>query len=213
MKKRACFFCLVTWMFLQSSVQAQSGPDATGPGGHYEIPASLLASRPSHPRIPAEPSRSPHPQRFACGVGITLEECRQEMVVLRKTLANYRASDLGEWTWVLVRSENWKLILLARGLNPGIPALTALDARTTFFEEALVSGPSGRVSELMDIWHAGRDSLLDLAVRHELGHALCTEQNEQRADHVARLLEQKKPAACEGKTNAKQKSGSYTSPN
>jgi hypothetical protein len=212
-KKRACFFCLVTWMFLQSSGQAQSGPDATGPGGHNEIPASLVASLPSHPRIPAEPSRSPHPQRFACSVGITLEECRQEMVVLRKTLANYRASDLGEWTWVLVRSENWKLILLARGLNPGIPALTALDARTTFFEEALVSGPAGRVSELMDIWHAGRDSLLDLAVRHELGHALCTEQNEQRADRVARLLEQKKPVACEGKTNAKQKSGSYTSPN
>jgi hypothetical protein len=137
-----------------------------------------------------------------------LDKCRQEVVVLRKTLANYRASDLGEWTWVLVRSENWKLILLARGLNTGIPDLTALDARTTFFEEALVSGPAGRVSELMDIWHAGRDSLLDLAVRHELGHALCTEQNERKADRVARLLEQKKPFTCEGKTNAKQKSGS-----
>ena len=68
------------------------------------------------------------------------------MVVLRKVLANYPASDLGDWTWVLVRSENWRLILQARDLNPGVPALTALDARTTFFEEALIDGPSGRVS-------------------------------------------------------------------
>jgi len=40
------------------------------------------------------------------------------MAVRSKALANYRASDLGEWTWVLVRSEHWKLILLARGLDP-----------------------------------------------------------------------------------------------
>jgi hypothetical protein len=142
-----------------------------------------------------------------------LENCRQEMLVLRKALANYRASDLGEWTWVLVRSENWRLILLARDLNPGVPALTALAARTTFFEEALVDGPSGRVSELMDIWHAGRDGLLDLAVRHELGHALCAEENERKADRVARLLEQKKPVSCEGKTDAKKKSSYHTSSN
>jgi hypothetical protein len=141
-----------------------------------------------------------------CGPSLALEKCKLEMVVLAKTLANYRASDLGEWTWVLVRSENWKLILLARGLNAGVPALTALDARTTFFEEALISGPSGRVSELMDIWHVDRDSLLDLAVRHELGHALCTEENELRAERVARLLEQKKPVVCESKTAAGQKS-------
>ena len=74
------------------------------------------------------------------------------MAVRSKALANYRASDLGEWTWVLVRSEHWRLILLARGLDPWVPALTALGARTTFLEEALIAGPTGRVSELMDIW-------------------------------------------------------------
>jgi hypothetical protein len=125
------------------------------------------------------------------------------MVVLRKALANYRASDLGDWTWVLVRSENWKLILLARGLDPAVPALTALDLRTTFFEEALVAGSSGRLSELMDIWHLGRQSLLDLAVRHELGHALCKDANERKAERVARLLEQRKPVSCKAKVEAK----------
>jgi hypothetical protein len=118
------------------------------------------------------------------------------MLVLRKALANYRASDLGEWTWVLVRSEDWKLILLAHKVDPGIPALTVLGARTTFFEEALVAGPSGRVSELMDMWHLGRESLLDLAIRHELGHALCNDASERKADRVAKLLEQKRTISC-----------------
>jgi hypothetical protein len=129
------------------------------------------------------------------------------MVVLRKALANHRASDLGEWTWVLVRSENWKLILLARGLDPAVPALTVLELRTTFFEEALVAGASGRISELIDVWHLGRQSLLDLAIRHELGHALCNDLSERKADRVAKLLEKGKPFSCEANAEAKQKPG------
>jgi hypothetical protein len=144
-KKAACFFWLVLSMvLLLRSGRAQSEPDATRPVANNEPPSSLVAGLPAQPGITTEPYRSalspssrtqlPEPQQFACSVGITLEKCRQEMLVLRKALANYRASVLGEWTWVLVRSENWRLILLARNLNPGVPALTALDARTTFFE-------------------------------------------------------------------------------
>jgi hypothetical protein len=177
-----------------------------------EVTASV-ASVPAQPISTADPNRSLPPQHFECGTGITLETCRQEMSVLRKVLAKYGSSDLGEWKWVLVRSENWKLFLISRGLNPRVPALTALKARTTFIEEALFAGPSGRVSELMDIWHADRDGLLDLAVRHELGHALCTEENEQQADRIARLLEQKKPFACKGNADARQKSNPHASLN
>ena len=143
-------------------------------------------------------SRLPHPQQFICTVGITLEKCRKEMSVLRRLLTNYPASELGEWKWVLVPSDYWRLFLVGRGFNSGVPALTALDARTTFFEEALIAGPSGRISELMDTWHADRNGLLDLAIRHELGHALCGEENERQADRVARLLENKEPVSCKG---------------
>jgi hypothetical protein len=142
-------------------------------------------------------------QKFVCNTGYKQKECDDEMAVLRKTLANYRASDLGEWTWVLVRSENWKQVLLARGLDPGVPALTVLDLRTTFFEEALVAGPTGRVSELMDIWHLGRQSLLDLAIRHELGHALCNNVSEGNAKRVANLLEEKKTITCQAMAGPK----------
>ena len=211
--KKAIFSCMVAWMFLQSSSRAQSGPDSPRLRANNEIPSSLVAALPSLSRTGGEPYRSAPVQKFVCNIGYKQKECDDEMAVLRKALANYRVSDLGEWTWVLVRSENWKLILLARGLNPEVPSLTALGARTTLFEEALVAGPSGRVSELMNIWHRSRNGLLDLAIRHELGHALCNDANERKADRIARLLEQRKPVFCEAKTEAKQKSGYHTSLN
>jgi hypothetical protein len=119
-----------------------------------------------------------------------------------KALAKYPIPELGEWTWVLVRSEYWRLTLLTQTLNPGIPALTDTAARATFFDDALVTGTSGRLSELMTLWHMGRESLLDYVIRHELGHAFYNDANEMDAEHVARLLEQKKPISCKAKVGA-----------
>jgi hypothetical protein len=87
-------------------------------------------------------------------------------------------------------------------LDPRILALTDPAARATFFDDALVTGESGRMSELMALWHMGRESLLDFAIRHELGHAFCNDANEMDAERVARLLEQKKPISCKAKVGA-----------
>ena len=163
MKKRIGRFLVVVTMFLQWPAQAQPGPE----------PKKTL-------------------QHFVCNTGYTVTRCHEEMMVLRKALANYPATELGEWTWVLVRSEDWRHILAARRFNPGVPALTVLETRTTFFEEVLVAGDGVRMSELMDIWHLGREGLLDLAIRHELGHALCNDVDERNADRVARVLEQQR---------------------
>jgi hypothetical protein len=65
-----------------------------------------------------------------------------------------------------------------------------------------VTGASGRLSELMAVWHMGRESLLDFAIRHELGHAFCNDANEMNANRVARQLEQKKPISCKTKAGA-----------
>jgi len=181
-------------MCLQSSSRAQSAAALPSLRPNTEIPSSLIATRPSASGLGGY--RSAPLQKFICNKGYTQKDCNDEMVVLRKALANYHASDVGEWTWVLVRSEDWKLILLGRGLDPGVPALTLPGARTTFFEEALVAGPIGRVSELMEVWHLGRPSLLGLAIRHELGHALCNDVNERTAERVAKLLEEGKRASC-----------------
>ena len=177
MKKTISFF-LVTWMFLLGSA-LRSQTQTTG-----------------KPQSPA-PAR-----HFVCDKGSTLKECDEELVVLKKALAKYPIPELGEWTWVLVRSEYWKLSLTTQTLNPGIPALTDTAARATFFDEALVAGASGRLSELMALWHMGGESLLDFAVRHELGHAFCNDANEMDAERVARLLKQNKTISCKAKVGA-----------
>lgn len=173
--KTNIFFSLAFFLLLQASgLLAQT--ERTGEGQH------------SYP-----------PQHFACHTGYTEVECAREMRILKLALGKYPVSELGEWTWVLVRSEDWKLVLLARTLDPNIPALTDPNIRTTFFEEVLVGGDSGRMAELMAVWHMGRDTLLDSAIRHELGHALCEDASEVHANRVAILLEHQKPISCKSK--------------
>ena len=163
----------------------------------------FVTALPSQTQTTVELQRSAPARHFVCDTGYTMKQCDEELVVLKKALAKYPIPELGEWTWVLVRSEYWRLTLLTQTLDPGIPALTDPAARATFFDEALVAGASGRMSELMTLWHMGRESLLDFAIRHELGHAFCNDVNEMDADRVARLLEQKKPISCKAKVKAK----------
>jgi len=122
-------------------------------------------------------------------------------------LANYPVAQLGSWTWILVRSEDWKAILLPRGLDPDSPAFTYYPKRETFIEEALVTQVPVRGRELLLKWNMSTRDLLDLAIRHELGHALCNDLNERNADRVAKLLEARKPVSCVAKAHAQQKSG------
>jgi len=88
-----------------------------------------------------------------------------------------------------------KSILTDLHLDPNSPAFSHLEMRQTFFEEVLLVPKPERQVELLGRWHIPFDQFLDFAVSHELGHALCTEENEQQADRVARLLEQKRPVA------------------
>jgi hypothetical protein len=48
--------------------------------------------------------------------------------------------------------------------------------------------------------------LLDLAIAHELGHALCNERDEAKANRVARLLQSQQPFTCELKLASKGRS-------
>jgi hypothetical protein len=78
----------------------------------------------------------------------------------------------------LVRSEDWKPILLQRGLDPDSPAFTFYAKRETFIEEALVTQVPGRGRELLLKWNISMKDLLDLAITHEMGHALCDDKDE-----------------------------------
>jgi hypothetical protein len=135
-------------------------------------------------------------QHFACNVGYTPRECQVAATVLRKALARYPVDALGEWTWVLVRSEDWKQILSVRGVDTDHPAFSYLPKRETFIDGALVVRASTRGVELSAIWHMPIEDLLDLAIRHELAHALCNERDETKANRAAIALRNGAPLSC-----------------
>jgi len=103
-------------------------------------------------------------------------------------VAQYRTDDLGNWTWILVRAEDWKDLMLRLRLNPESPAFTAVDVHETFLEESLIRPKPERAKELMYAFGISLDQLLDLAVTHELGHAICHGGTEFQAERVGRRL-------------------------
>ena len=142
MKKTICF-CLLAWAFLPSSTRPQSGPDATRSGAKNEILSSMVAALPSPPPTSGAPYFPTPAQKFVCNTGYSQTKCDEQVVILRKALANYPVAQLGNWTWILVRSEDWKAIHRARGLDPDSPAFTFYPKRETFIEEALVTRSTG----------------------------------------------------------------------
>jgi hypothetical protein len=135
-------------------------------------------------------------QHFACHVGYTPRECQVAMTVLRKTLERYHVEALGEWTWVLVRTEDWKQLLSERRFDPNHPAFSYLPKRETFLDGALVVRSSIRGVELSAIWHMAIEDLFDLAIRHELAHALCNDPDETKAERAAIALKNGTPLSC-----------------
>jgi len=157
----------------------------------------FLLSTPLQLLPPAGAQGQATKQHFVCNIGYTSQECAVDMAVLRKTLAKYPLDTLGEWTWVLVRSQDWRRILLDRRFDPNNPAFSYLPARETFFDGALVGKASSRGVELRELWHMSVEDLLDLAVRHELGHVLCNQRDEAKADYLAAMLQERKPVSCD----------------
>jgi hypothetical protein len=49
------------------------------------------------------------------------------------------------------------------------------------------------------------EKLLDYAIVHELGHALCNERNEAKADRAAKLMREGNAPSCEVNLQAKRR--------
>jgi hypothetical protein len=166
----------------------------------------VLAALPSLVVTGASAQTNTTVQHFVCNSGFTLQKCKIDMAVLRRALAKYPVTELGEWTWILVRSEDWKRIVVPRGLAADSPAFTYYEKHETFIEEALVTEVPLRRGELLIEWKMSMQELLDFAIAHELGHALCNEKDEAKANRVAQMLREQKPFACEFKLASKVRS-------
>jgi hypothetical protein len=135
-------------------------------------------------------------QDFLCAGPYSISECKQQITILQRCLRRYAAERLGRWTWVVIRSDDWQSTLNRLHLDPSSPAFSQLEMRQTCVEEALLVPSPKRLAELMDKWHLPFDQFLDFAVTHELGHAMCGESDEIKAERFGRELRQGKMAVC-----------------
>jgi hypothetical protein len=78
------------------------------------------------------------------------------------------------------------------------PTFTYLEKRQTFVKEALVvkEGLVARRAELLRQWQVPLDQLLEIAITHELGHAICHETDEAKADRYGRVLRERGFLVC-----------------
>ena len=135
-------------------------------------------------------------QRFTCNTGYTLPACLQEIATLQKVVRKYPLSALGQWNWILVKTADWKTLVVQSGLSPNTPAVTCLELKYTFVEEAIVIDDGGRTRELTSQWMMSRSELLNFAVAHEVAHGICNDLDELHANDVAAKLRARKPFAC-----------------
>jgi hypothetical protein len=136
---------------------------------------------------------------FFCVGPYSIPECATQTALLRAVLRNYDADRLGKWSWVVVRSEEWKQLSSRLHLDAASPAFSNLENRQTFFDEALLVSKPKREAELIAKWKIPFDQFLDFAVRHELGHAFCQEADEVKAERYGQRLRKSEPISCEAK--------------
>ena len=136
-------------------------------------------------------------QEFLCVQPYSIVECESQIAVLQAVLRKYDTRRLGNWTWILIHSEDWRQITSQLHLRPSSPAFSHLGQHRTFFDEALLVRKPKRQRELIEKWNLPMDKLLDFTVTHELGHALCQEADETKAEHFARFLRKSLPGVCD----------------
>jgi len=133
---------------------------------------------------------------FFCTQDYNRDECHQHALELRRALMTYPLERLGMWSFVLVPSYKWKDLVRAVGGSTDSPAFTIFEQRTTVMESSLFSPTATRSAEFQRVFGVTGEALLALAVKHELGHGICQERDELRADDYGRELRQTRSVDC-----------------
>ena len=134
--------------------------------------------------------------QFFCTKDYDRQDCLKDSIALRHALAPYPLNRLGAWSFVLAPSYGWKNLVHSLGGNPKSPAFSIIEQHTTVLERSLFSATPSRSKDLLLAFGVIGSSLLDLAVTHELGHGICQEMDERRADDHRRELRQTKTVDC-----------------
>lgn len=160
---------------------------------------ALCALRPPARAVaPVEtaPANAMASQLFFCSAGYNPADCLLHAATLKAVLHQYPAPQLGSWSWVIVRSEDWQPLLRRLRLDQRSPAFSALDQRSTYLDEVLFRSEPKRTAELQGLFHISTEQLLPMAITHELGHAVCQEKDEDAANRIADQLRNGEPVDC-----------------
>ena len=133
---------------------------------------------------------------FFCTQNYNRDECHQHALELRRVLMSYPLERLGTWSFALVPSDKWEDLIRALGGPTHSPAFTIFEQRTTVMESSLFSATATRSAEFRRVFGVTGQALIELAVNHELGHGICQERAESRADGYGRELRQTKAVDC-----------------
>ena len=90
----------------------------------------------------------------------------------------------------------WKGLVRSQGGDPVSPAFSMLEQRVTLMDGGLFTGSASRNKELLERFGMTGPNLLNLAITHEMGHAICQEKDERRADDYGRELRDGKIPDC-----------------
>jgi len=147
-------------------------------------------------RFPA--NGNPPKTQFLCSQKLDKAECVKEATALRQAMAPYPVHLLEQWSFVLVPADDWKALVRSQGGDPLSPAFSILEQRATLLDSSLFVGSAIRNKELLERFGMIGPALVDLAITHEMGHAICHEKNERRADDYGKLLRDGKAPVCSG---------------
>lgn len=159
----------------------------------------LHAQSQSHLKALRAGSATPAGQEFFCVGPYSIQECKTQVAGLQAVLQRYDGEKLGKWSWILVRSQDWKQLTSQLHLNTSSPAFSQLEYRQTFLDEALIVLEPKRELELLTKWSIPFDQLLAFAVSHELGHAFCNEPDESKAGRFGERLRKHLASDCGSK--------------
>ncbi|HVO61089.1 MAG TPA: hypothetical protein VMT53_09140 [Terriglobales bacterium] len=145
-------------------------------------------------RFPAN-GTAPNTQ-FLCSQKYDKAACVKDATALRQAITAYPVQLLGEWSFVLVPADDWKALVRSQGGDPLSPAFSILEQRATLLDGSLFAGTANRNKELLERFRVIGPALVDLAITHEMGHAICHEKNERRADDYGKELRDGKVPDC-----------------
>jgi hypothetical protein len=126
---------------------------------------------------------------FLCESKLAPADCKTDVEILKSHLQTYPTAQLGSWTWVIIPADHWPYLASDLGLDSSSPAYTCIEDRLTLIDESMLAQRDARRdAELLRKFDMPLPKLIDFAVTHEMGHALCGFKDEYKADAVGRRL-------------------------